>query len=58
MTVNTVVGSVVCVSRYEVVQVFNEMKTRKSPAPSDVSLELIADSWEVGIQVNMSVSPR
>ena len=27
------------------------MKTGKAPGPSEVSLELIAASWEVGIQV-------
>ena len=29
----------------------NEMKTGKAPGPSDVSLELIAASREVGIHV-------
>ena len=35
-------GSVVCVSREEVLQALNEMKTGKAPGPSEVSLELIA----------------
>ena len=33
---------VVCVSRVEVFQALNEMKTGKAPGPSDVSLDLIA----------------
>ena len=41
-------GPVVCVSREEVLQALNEMK---SPGPSEVSLELIAASGEVRIQV-------
>ena len=32
-------------------QALNEMKTGKAPGPSDVSLELIAASKEVGIQM-------
>ena len=35
-------GPVVCLSRGEVVQTSNEMKTGNTPGPSDVSLELIA----------------
>ena len=42
-------GSVECVSRDEMVQALNEMKTGKAPGPSDVSLELIATNSEVGI---------
>ena len=41
---DAVEGLVVCVSREEVLQVLNEMKTGKAPGPSDVSLELIAAS--------------
>ena len=44
-------GAVVCVSRGQVVQVLDEMKAVKASGPSDVSLELIAVSGEVGIQV-------
>ena len=40
-----------CVCRDEVTQVFNEMKTGKTPGHSNVSLELIAASWGVGIEV-------
>ena len=45
------VGPVVSVSREEVLQASNEMKTRKAPGPSEVSLELIAASRGIGIQV-------
>ena len=45
---NAVECPVVCVSREEVVQALNEMKTWKRP-PSDVSLELIAASGGVRI---------
>ena len=48
---NAVEGPVVCVSREEVLQASNEMKTGKAPGPSVVSLELIAASGGVGIQV-------
>ena len=41
----------VCVSREEMLQVLNEMKTGKATGPSEVSLELIASSGGVGIQV-------
>ena len=41
---NAVEGPVVCVSREEVLQALNEMKTVKKPVPSEVSLELIAAS--------------
>ena len=44
-------GEVVCVSREEVLQALNEMKTGKVLGPSEVSLELIAASGGVGIQV-------
>ena len=48
---DAVEGPVVCVSREVVLQVLNEMKTGKAPGPSEVSLELIAASREVGIQL-------
>ena len=53
-------GAVVCVSRKEMIQALNEIKTRKVQGYSDVSLELIAASWGVGIHVmaDMSESPR
>ena len=39
---DAVEGPVDCVSREEVLQALNEMKTGRSPGPSQVSLELIA----------------
>ena len=44
-------GAVVCVSIEELLQAINEMKTGKAPGPSEVSLELIAASGRVGIQL-------
>ena len=44
-------GLLVCVSKEKIVQAINEMKTGKATGPSDVPLELIAASEEVGIQV-------
>ena len=44
-------GPVRCVSREEVLQALNEMKTGKAPGPSEVSLELNAASRGVGIQM-------
>ena len=44
-------GPVVCVSREEVLQALNKIKTGKAPRPSQASLELIAASGGVGIQV-------
>ena len=57
---DAVKGPVVGVSREEVLQALNEMKTRKAPGPSEVSQELIAASRGVGIQVmaEMRQSPR
>ena len=46
-------GPVDCVSRGEVVQALKGMKTKKVPGPSDASLELMATSVEVAIQVMM-----
>ena len=42
---------VVCVSREEVLQVLNELNAGKAPGPSEVSMDLIAASGGVGIQV-------
>ena len=49
--VDAVEGPEVCVSRGEVLQALNGMKTGKAPGPSEVSLELIAASGVVGILV-------
>ena len=46
---DAVEGPVGCVSREEVLQALNEMKTGKSPGPSEASLELIAASGGIGI---------
>ena len=48
---DAVEGRVVCVSREEVLQALNEMKTGKAPGHSEVSLELIAASGGVRLQV-------
>ena len=56
---DAVEGQVVCVSREEVVQVLNEMKTGKAPGPSDVSLELVAASGvEIHVMAEIRQSPR
>ena len=47
---DAVEGPVVCVSREEVLQALNEMKTG-SNGPSELSLKLIAASGVVGIHV-------
>ena len=49
---------VVYVSRDEVLQVLNEMKTGKAYGPSEVSLELITASGGVGIQVMAEICQR
>ena len=46
---DAVEGPVVWVSREDVLQALNEMKTGKAPSTSEVSLELIAASGGVGI---------
>ena len=51
MEEDAVEGPVICVSKKEMLQLLNEMKTGKDPGPSEVSLELIASSGGVGIQV-------
>ena len=57
---DSVEGSVVCVSRENVLQALNEMKTINAPGPSETSLMLIAASGGVGIQVMTEIcqSPR
>ena len=57
---DAVEGPVVCVSREELLQALSEMKTGKAAGPSQVSLELIAASGRVGIQVMAEIcqSPR
>ena len=47
----TVEGTIVCVCREGVLTTLNEMETRKTPGPSEVSLELIAASVGKGIPV-------
>ena len=44
-------GAVVCVSREDMFLALSEMKTGNAPGPSEVSLEMIADSGGVGIQL-------
>ena len=48
---DAVEGPVICLSREEVLPTLNEIKAGKAPGPSEVSLELIASSGGVGIQV-------
>ena len=55
---DAVEGPIVCVSREEVHQALNEMKTGKAPGPSEVSLELIYFSGGVGIQVMAEICQR
>ena len=55
---DTVESPVVCIGREDVLQALNEMKTRRSPGSSEVSLELIAVSGEVGIQVMAEICQR
>ena len=52
------VGQIVCASREEVLQALNEMKTGKIHGPSEVSLELIAASGGVGIQVMAEICQK
>ena len=51
-------GPVFCVSREEVLQALNERKPEKVTGPSEVSLELIAASGGVGIQVMADICQR
>ena len=55
---NAVEGPVVCVNIEDVLQALNEMKTGKAPGPPEVSLELIAASERVGIQVMAEICQR
>ena len=55
---DAVEGLVVSVGREEVLQTLSEMRTGKAPGPSDVSLELIAASRGVGIQVMANICWR
>ena len=57
---DAVEGPVVCVSREEVLQALNEMKTRNTPGLSEVPQEMIAVSGGVGIQMMAEIcqSPR
>ena len=57
---NAVEGPVVCEGREEVLQAMNEMKTGKAPGPTVVSLELIAASMAIGLEVMAEIlqSPR
>ena len=57
---DAVEGSVVCVSMNEMLQALNEMKKGKSHGPLEASLDLIAASWGVEIQVMAKIcqSPR
>ena len=54
---DAVEGRVVCLSREEVLQALNEMKTGKNPGPSEVSLELITASVGVALQVMAEICP-
>ena len=55
---DAVEGPIVCVCREEVLQALNDMKTRQTPASSEVSLELIAASGGVGIQVMAEICQK
>ena len=52
---DAVKGPVVCVSNKDVLQTLNEMKTGKAAGPSEVSLEMIAASRRVEIQVQTEI---
>ena len=53
-------GPADCICRYEIVEALNEMITGKAHEPSDVSLELIGVSGEVGNHVMAEIcqNPR
>ena len=55
---DAVEGPVDCICRVEVIQVFSEMKIGRTPVALDVSLQLIASSREVGIQVMAELCQR
>ena len=48
-------GQLYCISRDKVVQTLNKMKTGQASGPLDLSLDLIATSREVGIQVMLEL---
>ena len=52
---DAVESPVVSVSREEMLQALNEMKTGKAPGTSEVSLDLLAASGGVGIQVMVEI---
>ena len=53
---DAVEGPVVCVARKAVLQTLNEIKTGETPGSSEASLEMIAASGGVGIQVMVEIS--
>ena len=55
---DAVEGTVIFVSREEVLQALNEMKTGKAHGLSEVSLELIAANWGVGIQMMAEICQK
>ena len=55
---DAVEGPVVCLSREEVLQALNKMKTGKAPGPSDISSEWIAASGGVGILVMAEICQK
>ena len=56
---DAVKGPVVCLSREEVLHALNETKTeKKAPGPSEESLELIAASIGVGVQVMTEICQK
>ena len=55
---DSVEGPVDCVHREEVLQALTEMNTAKAPGLSQVSLELFAASWGVGIQAMTEISQK
>ena len=55
---DAVESPVVCVSREEMLQALNEMKTGKATGPSEISLELIGASGGVGIQAMAEICQK
>ena len=55
---DAVEGPVVCVSREDRLQTVNEIKTGKISGPSEVSLELIAASGGVKIQLMVEICQK
>ena len=58
MEVDAVESQVVCVSREEVLRALYEMMKGRAPGPSEVSLELIAASGGLGIQVMAEICQK